>query len=63
MIPLIEHILDELLIAALFELASNPRAGRWDRDRARAALVAHDKNPIGCALRHADASRASSKSS
>lgn len=64
MIPFVERILDELLVAALFDLASDPRAGRWERDCARAALTEHDDGPFGRALRHADASRAApSKSS
>ena len=64
MIPFLERMLDKLLVQALFDLASNPRAGRWERDHARAALTEHDDGPFGRALRHADASRATpSKSS
>jgi hypothetical protein len=60
MMPLIKRLLDEMLAVALFELASNPRVGRWERDHARAVLTEHDDGPFGRALRHADASRAAS---
>lgn len=52
-----ECFLRELLVAALFELATRPK-GR--RDDARAALAQHDDGPIGRALRWSDASRAAS---
>jgi len=52
----LERLLLDVLVAALFELASRP-AG-LAKAQARASLAAHDAGPIGRALRHADASRA-----
>lgn len=54
---MIDWIVEGLVVAALFELSSRPRAPLAWRLVAREVLAAQDTSVIGMALRRADASR------
>lgn len=54
----LERFLHELLVTALFDVATDPRKGFSTRLVARSVLAQHDDGPIGRALRWSDASRA-----
>lgn len=58
----IHRFLHELLVTALFDLATDPAKGFSTRIIARAVLATHDDGPIGRALRWSDASRSAPKS-